>query len=136
VLLEGDEAHPDFVENEEISARGYFDVAVQPGMTFWLATSDGLIRYAPALWRIPPAVKRINSPVRCLGSDSTGGVWFTAGAKLYLGQGEALKELPFPEPRSRGLQARGPFPLQNRVVVRVVRDAEAHTGDVLLTLER
>jgi hypothetical protein len=133
-LFEGDEGHADFAENEEVSARGYFDVAVQPGATFWLATSDGLVRYAPPLWRVPPPVRQINSPVRCLASDSGGGVWFTSGSKLYLLQGEQLKEFGFPEQISRGLQPRELLVLRNGVVVLVFEDTEANTGDVLFTL--
>jgi signal transduction histidine kinase/ligand-binding sensor domain-containing protein len=133
-LFEGDEGHPDFTENEEVSARGYFDVAVQPGATFWLATSDGLVRYAPTLWRVPPPVRRINSPVRCLASDSGGGLWFTSGSKLYLLQAEQLKEFGFPEQISRGLQPRELFVLRSGVVVLVFEDTEANTGDVLFAL--
>lgn len=34
----------------------YHDVAVQPNGVFWLATSAGLIRYAPLLWRAPAEI--------------------------------------------------------------------------------
>jgi signal transduction histidine kinase len=37
----------------EGSADTYFDVAVQTNGVFWMATSSGLIRYAPLLWRAP-----------------------------------------------------------------------------------
>ena len=133
-LFEGDETDGVLGENEEVSARAYFDVAVQAGVTFWLATSDGLVRYAPALWRIPPIAKRISSPVRCLVSDSTGGLWFTSGTKLYFYQSDQLKEFSFPEQISRGLQPRELFVLRNGVLILVCEDTEASAGDVLFGL--
>ena len=39
-------------------ARQYSDLAVEPGGAFWLATSDGLYRYALPQWRKPPATQR------------------------------------------------------------------------------
>jgi signal transduction histidine kinase len=134
-LFEGDETHPDLAESDEISARSYFDVAVQSGTTFWLATSDGLVRYSPALWRSPAAVKRINAPVRCLASDSSGGLWFTAGARLCLYLGDQLKSIPFPSQISRNLQARALFPVRNGAIVLVVEDIETNGGDFLYTLQ-
>ena len=38
-------------EYEDITARAYNDLAIEPGGAFWLATSDGLFRYAPLAWR-------------------------------------------------------------------------------------
>ncbi len=133
-LFEGDSAHAELAECDEISARAYFDVAVQPGTTFWLATSDGLFRYAPALWRSPAGLKRITSPVRTLASDQSGGVWFTAGANLYLFSGEQLKTYRFPPQIGRNLQDRELFLLRNGSLVVVLEDAEANTGDVLFVL--
>jgi signal transduction histidine kinase len=40
----------------EGNADTYYDVAVQTNGVFWLATSSGLIRYAPLLWRAPPEI--------------------------------------------------------------------------------
>src|SRR5205085_2607726 len=40
----------------EGGADTYYDVAVQTNGVFWLATSAGLIRYAPLLWRAPTEI--------------------------------------------------------------------------------
>jgi signal transduction histidine kinase len=40
----------------EGGADTYYDVAVQTNGVFWLATSAGLIRYAPLLWRAPSEI--------------------------------------------------------------------------------
>lgn len=133
-LLEADPARPDISEYDEISARAYFDVAVQSGTTFWLATSDGLFRYAPALWRSPASLRRFNSPVRCLEGDPVGGLWFTAAARLYLLQGEQAKAFPFPPQISRTLQERELFLLRDGTVLLVLEDTEANAGDALFAL--
>jgi signal transduction histidine kinase len=36
----------------------FYDVAVQTNGVFWLATSAGLVRYAPLLWRAPPEISK------------------------------------------------------------------------------
>lgn len=133
-LFEGDPTRAELAECDEISARGYFDVAVQPGTTFWLATSDGLFRYAPALWRTPIALKRINSPIRSLAGDATGGIWFSAGAQLYSLQGEQLKAFAFPPQIGRTLQERALFVLKNATLVMALEDSESNSGDTLFTL--
>ncbi|MRR32791.1 hypothetical protein EG834_21225, partial [bacterium] len=56
-------------ESDEISARQYHDLAVESAGTFWLATSDGLFRYAPPSWRTPRQLQRINSTIHCLTGD-------------------------------------------------------------------
>src|SRR5690606_37871117 len=38
------------VESIEAPSQQIFDVAVEPGGAFWLATSDGLFRHAAPLW--------------------------------------------------------------------------------------
>ena len=133
-LFEGDQTRPDLAECDEVLARSYYDVAVQPGSTFWLATSDGLFRYAPALWRIPVALRGITSPVSCLASDAAGGLWFTTGGRLYLLQGDQIRGIPFPPQIGRNLQERELFVLKDGTVLAVLEDAESNTGDVLFTL--
>lgn len=40
----------------EGGAETYYDVASETNGVFWLATSSGLARYAPLLWRTPPEI--------------------------------------------------------------------------------
>lgn len=129
-LFEGDETRPELVETDEVSARAYFDVAVQPGVTFWLATSDGLFRYAPALWRSPVGARNLNSPVRCLASDAAGGLWFTAGQRLCVLQGDQLKSYLFPPQVGQNLQPRAIYVLRTATIV-VFEDPELSGNDVL-----
>lgn len=134
VLYEADEGEADFTENNEVSARGYYDVAVQPGSTFWLATSDGLFRYAPALWRSPTAARQLSAPIACLASDPSGGLWFSAGTRLCLLQGDQLKVFPLPSKVAPQLQPRQLYALGGGAVVLALEDAEAPGADVLYVL--
>jgi signal transduction histidine kinase len=45
------------VVREDLPAGQLFDVAVQDSHSFWVATSEGLFRYAPPCWRPPPKVR-------------------------------------------------------------------------------
>lgn len=86
----------DVVESEEVSARQYFEAAVESGGPFWLATSDGLFRYAPPCWRQPRAIQHIDSVVHCVGGDSRERLWFVTGASLHLLQNDNYREYPIP----------------------------------------
>jgi signal transduction histidine kinase len=61
-LFQWSEANSSWVENEEISVGRIFDTAIEPGGAFWLATSDGLIRGAAALWQKPESSNDTNMP--------------------------------------------------------------------------
>jgi signal transduction histidine kinase len=133
-LFESDETKPEWAENDEVSARAYFDVGVQAGSTFWLATSDGLFRYAPSLWRTPAGSRRINSAVDCAAGDPAGTLWFIAGGRLNQFQGDQLKTLPLPESVGHGVRVRDLFVLKNSTLALVVEDTESSAGDELYVL--
>ena len=122
-------------ENEEISARQYFDVATEPGGAFWLATSDGLFRYAPLLWRSPGVVGAPNSPVQCLAADTEGRLWFASGGRVFALQDERLWSYPFPAVANRHLQARALFPLRNGSIVLEAEDTESGGENQLFRLD-
>jgi signal transduction histidine kinase len=102
------------VENEDILPRQYFDVAVEPNGTFWLATSDGLFRYAPQSWRSPPLLSKRNSVVHCTTADRDGRLWFISGNFLCVLDKDSESEFPFPPIDAQQLQtARSIFSLKN-----------------------
>ena len=94
----GAEGRRETIENEDISARQYFDVAVEPGGVFWIATSDGLLRFAPLTWRTPVSVRQVGSLVSCLTADESGRIWFIAGNALHSLQDDQHQEYPLPAP--------------------------------------
>jgi signal transduction histidine kinase/ligand-binding sensor domain-containing protein len=102
------------VESEESSVRQYYDVAVEPGGAFWLAASDGLVRYAPLTWRSPAPVREISALVHGLAGDEAGRLWFISGAKLHVLQDDRHREYPLPASIPNNAPAiRALFPLKD-----------------------
>ncbi len=113
-LFQLEEGRPEFIENEEIAARKYFDVAVDADGAFWLATSDGLFHYIQSIWSTPAPVAKITSPVRCLTEDAAGRLWFLAGNDLHALQDGLRKDYPLRSVMARIVPAaRALFPLKN-----------------------
>ncbi len=57
-----------------------YDMAMETNGVFWMATSEGLVRYAPYLWRTPPELSPLESPIHAMLADSEeepGRLWFT-----------------------------------------------------------
>ncbi len=81
-LFQQEPGRRDLVENDEIAARHYYDVSVESGGVFWLASSDGLLRYSPLIWRSPSFIPKAGSPIQCLAGDQQR-IWFVAGNFLY-----------------------------------------------------
>lgn len=102
-LFEQDPGSGEFVESEEVSARQFHDVAVEPGGAFWLATSDGLYRFAPPPWRSPAAVRSVTSPVLALFADRLDRIWFITGNALHLLQTDRHQEFPLPAASLRSI---------------------------------
>jgi signal transduction histidine kinase len=92
-------------ETEELSARRYYDVAVEPGGVFWLATSDGLFRYSPAPWQTPAGVRHLRSTIRSMTSDSKGRIWFISESGLHRLEGERDQAYPIPARWQTALQS-------------------------------
>ncbi|MCW5552860.1 MAG: hypothetical protein KIS67_11960 [Verrucomicrobiae bacterium] len=86
----------ELTETSELAARSYFDLAVEPSGAFWLATSDGLFRYALPLWRSPEPAQRINSLVHNFVEDVAGRLSFLAGPSLHLLDNDLHREHPLP----------------------------------------
>ncbi len=101
------------MEYREISARRYNDVAMEPGGSFWLATSSGLFHYAPPIWRTPFPIQQVNSLVHGLAEDAAGRLWFVAAGALHSLQGDRHREFVLPETAHDALSPRALFPLRN-----------------------
>ena len=113
-LFQLDSKSGKMVENLDVPARKYFDVATEPGGAFWLATFDGLLRYAPLTWRNAESAGTAAYPVLGITEDGFRRVWFLGTNSLHLVHNEEWSEIPFPEALSRNLQsARNLFPLEN-----------------------
>ena len=103
-LFQWREGEPGLSENEEVSARQYYDLAIQPDGIFWLATSEGLFRYAPPAWRSPRSLLSLHSLVRCLDRDGSDAIWFVSGACLHRLHGAEHQAYSFPRGFRRELE--------------------------------
>lgn len=85
-----------WLRHEELSPGQIFDVAVEPGGSFWLATSDGLLRGSMPLWTMPPGARHEEAPIHCLVAGKAGPLYFTAGSSLHEFQNNADRDYPLP----------------------------------------
>lgn len=65
-----DEPVPRIAREPVVGAQ--FDVAPSPGGDFWIASAEGLVRYAPFLWRPPPELELLQAPVHALLETTNG----------------------------------------------------------------
>ncbi len=99
---------------ERAPGRRYYDLAIEPGGAFWLATSDGLFRYAPHTWRTPAFAERLDSPVHHLTGGEADRFWFVVGTGLHLVQNGHHQEFPLPAEALTNLpNLRALYPLKN-----------------------
>lgn len=95
-LLRFENGHKTVVEKGEILTGQQSDVAVEPKGVFWLATSEGLVRYAPLPWRTPPGVAQVDSLVHTILEDRSGRLWFASTSGLLLFQNDQWERFPWP----------------------------------------
>jgi signal transduction histidine kinase/CheY-like chemotaxis protein/sugar lactone lactonase YvrE len=87
--------------SEQIDRRGPmggtpYDVELEPKGIFWLATSEGMARYAPPLWRSPAPVSHIEEAVYSIAEDRKGRLWFAGTENLIEFDGSAWRLHPLP----------------------------------------
>jgi len=97
----GADAEPQ--ENDDISPRQFFDVALEPGGAFWLATSEGLYRWAPPVWQAPQVAPVLPGPVHALAADAQGAMWILDGEMLSSVRGGVSQRFPLPQAWRRSL---------------------------------
>jgi signal transduction histidine kinase len=73
------------------------DVATETNGVFWLATSEGLVRYAPFPWRTPRDIEAIDSLVHAIMEDAQGRLWFASTDFLIQFAQGRWKRIKWPE---------------------------------------
>jgi signal transduction histidine kinase/ActR/RegA family two-component response regulator len=68
-----------------------YDIVTEPGGVFWIASTTGVGRYAPQLWRTPDAIKGLDQPVHAAVEDARGRLWFAATESLVELDGTAWR---------------------------------------------
>jgi signal transduction histidine kinase/ligand-binding sensor domain-containing protein len=82
---------------EKLWAGQYKDVAPDANDAFWLATSEGLLRYAPYLWRTPVPLEDVNSHVHSLVQDQRGSLWLASSDFLVRLSSNQVTTIKWPE---------------------------------------
>jgi signal transduction histidine kinase/ligand-binding sensor domain-containing protein len=97
------------VEKESFSTGQNFDAATDLKGVFWLATSEGLLRWAPLPWRTPPGVAGINSLVTGITEDAQGRLWFVSADDLIVKEAGRWTTYALPKEGETSLQKRTPL---------------------------
>ena len=122
-LFQWDDAHSNWIENEQFSQEQIFDVKVEPGGTFWLATSGELIRGSAALWEKPDSLIDLDLPIGSMAEDSRKGFYFSAEDKLYVLTNGTIHEFDIPVPGEGRSVDNSLFPLENGSLLLKAGDA-------------
>jgi len=72
-------------------------VMYESNHTFWVSLSPGIARYAPATWRTPEAVARLDEPINAICEDPQGRLWFATFNKLIGLEGDQWHFYSLPE---------------------------------------
>jgi signal transduction histidine kinase/ligand-binding sensor domain-containing protein/ActR/RegA family two-component response regulator len=93
----GDVVEP--VERLEALSGLIYDILPAAGGAFWVATTQGLARYAPPTWRTPPAVRDrdMDALVNSIVEDRRGRVWFLNSRFLICFDNGLWSRYPLPQ---------------------------------------
>jgi signal transduction histidine kinase/ligand-binding sensor domain-containing protein len=67
---------------EHLWVGQFKDVAADSNGTFWVATSEGLVRYVPEIWRKPAGSPKTGTLVHAILSEKEGPLWFASTESL------------------------------------------------------
>ena len=102
-----------------------YDIVTEPGGVFWIASTTGLGRYAPSLWRTPDAIKAFDQPVHSAVEDAPGRLWFAATEALLELDGDTWRVHPLPRGHADGPE---PVGVARHPAGRAAGDDHEHSG--------
>lgn len=84
---------------KEPSPGSLFDAAVETNGVFWVASSEGVIRYAPFLWRTPRRLEELKIPVHsiCFPKRVPEEAWLASSEGLHFLTDEKTASFRWPE---------------------------------------
>jgi signal transduction histidine kinase len=96
-LIRAEPGPPLVVRKEPVSGVQH-DMAHETNGVFWIASSEGLIRHAPYLWRTPPHLLDLQSAVHSMVFDRENGtIWSAAAEGLIAIEDRTRKAFPWPD---------------------------------------
>ena len=112
-----------------------FDIFTEGDKTFWIATTEGLARYSPPLWRAPPGLD-FDQPVHAATEDRHGRLWFSGTDYLLELDGDKWNRYRLPPGlRTHTIQTDSVIVLDdNRLLVKAARAADL--TDLVLVFNR
>jgi signal transduction histidine kinase/DNA-binding response OmpR family regulator len=131
--LRGGRKYP--VERTGVLSGNIFDVYPEEGKAFWVATSEGLTRYTPPLWRQPDGVEDLDLPVHAIAEDRQGRLWMSATYYVLELEGDTWTRHALPAGfRTHTLETSSLVPLPDgRVLVKVGRGDDG--SDAVLAMD-
>jgi len=122
------------VERTGILSGTIFDVYSEAGKAFWVATSEGITRYTPPLWRPPPGMEEFDLPVHAIAEDRQGRLWIAATECVLELNGDTWTRHPLPAGlHTHAVETSSVAPLADgRVLVKVVRQDQT---DLVLAMD-
>jgi len=85
------------VHRQRIWLGQYNDVGVETNGVFWLGTTEGLVRCAPYLWRMPATLEDTGSLAHAASEDAEGTLWFATSDSLLFLKDERWQRVKWPE---------------------------------------
>ncbi len=107
-----------------------FDVAVDTNDIFFLATSHGVARYTPSLWRVPDGTIDFTEPIHAIHEDSLGRIWF--GSNNYILKLEDGVWTQYRIPRGKVLESFRSRAISSLKDGRIVIDVAQMDAEILL----
>ncbi|WP_040548190.1 ATP-binding protein [Pedosphaera parvula] len=95
-LLAFEENGGDFRQNQQLPVNKLVDLAIEPHGVFWIASLDGLFRYAPPAWSTPAAFSGLDSKCESVTQDARGRIWLVQDNSLFLFHEDAWETFVIP----------------------------------------
>lgn len=113
------------VEGNKVLSRVLLNVGLDKNGSFWLATSEGLARYAPPTWQTPPPVAQLDRVMHAAYQDKQDRLWFLFTDRLVRCDGGQWRVISLPPGENSDELRANPFAAWNdeQFVIKTVKGA-------------